>query len=108
MAGQIINRGQNTWLVRISLGRDASGKRQYLNKTIHGTKKDAERFRTEQLRNRDLGLMVDPAAGSLNEYLDKWLKDSARQKVRRKTYAGYEQLLARYVRPKLGHVRLEK
>ena len=35
--GQIIARGQNTWLVRIYQGRDPeTGTRKYLNQTIHG------------------------------------------------------------------------
>jgi hypothetical protein len=42
MAGQVIKRGDDTWLVRIFTGRDAQGKRHYLNKTIKGKKKDAE------------------------------------------------------------------
>jgi len=43
MAGQIIARGERTWLVRVYAGLDGSGKRPYLNKTVHGTKKDAQR-----------------------------------------------------------------
>ncbi len=44
MAGQITKRGENTWLVRIFLGRESGGKRKYFNKTIHGTKKDAQKY----------------------------------------------------------------
>jgi hypothetical protein len=41
-AGQIIPRGERTWLVRVFMGRDSeSGKRKYVNKTIHGTLRDA-------------------------------------------------------------------
>jgi hypothetical protein len=36
-AGQIIARGQSTWLVRVYLGRDSqTGTRKYHNQTIHG------------------------------------------------------------------------
>ncbi len=55
MPGQIIKRGKSTWLVRIFVARDEQGKRKYLNKTIHGTKKEAESWRTAALRERDLG-----------------------------------------------------
>ncbi|HKO45153.1 MAG TPA: site-specific integrase [Pyrinomonadaceae bacterium] len=44
MAGQIIKRGDKTWLLRIFMGRDGSGKRRYMNKTVRGNKKDAEAF----------------------------------------------------------------
>jgi integrase len=42
MAGQLIRRGDHTWLVRVFPERDREiGKREYHNKTIHGNKKDA-------------------------------------------------------------------
>jgi hypothetical protein len=44
MAGQIINRGKNTWLVRVFMETDGQGKRKYHNHTAHGTKKDAEKY----------------------------------------------------------------
>jgi integrase len=47
MAGQIIKRGDRTWLVRIFMGRDAKGKRNYLNQTIKGKRKDAETYLSE-------------------------------------------------------------
>lgn len=51
---QIVNRGKNKWLVRVFLGEDRDGKRKFLNKTIHGTKRDAEAWAAEQERRRDL------------------------------------------------------
>jgi hypothetical protein len=39
MAGQLIKRKDRTWLVRIFLGRDANGKRIYINRTVCGGKK---------------------------------------------------------------------
>ncbi len=67
MAGQIVNRGPKKWMVRIYLGRDGDGKRRYHNKTIHGTKKDAERYRTKVLRDRDTGELVEPSRKPLGE-----------------------------------------
>jgi hypothetical protein len=38
-AGQIIARGQSTWLVRVYLGRDPqTGTRKYHNQTLHGSR----------------------------------------------------------------------
>ena len=108
MAGQIIARGENTWLVRIYVGRDETGTRKYLNKTIHGTKKDAQRWLTATLRDQDMGLSVQPRQGILNDYLDRWLESCAKPKVRTKTFAGYQEVLNRYVRPKLGARPLAK
>ena len=82
MAGQIIKRGDKNWLVRIFTGRDDKGKRQYLNKTIHGTKKDAEKYLTATLRDKDLGVLIEPCTLSVSEYLSKWLETAARPRLR--------------------------
>ncbi len=42
MAGQIVKRGERNYVVRVFLGRDASGKRKYLNEMVKGSKKDAQ------------------------------------------------------------------
>jgi integrase len=102
-AGQIIARGERTWLVRIFMGRDAeSGKRQYHNKTIHGTRRDAQAYLNQAQRDRDLGIFFEPSRMSLDQYLDKWLETAAKPKLRAKTHRDYEALLERYVRPALG------
>jgi len=106
MAGQIIKRAENTWLVRIFTGRDGNGKRLYLNKTIHGTKKDAQQWLTAKLRDNDMGLSIKPASISLNDYLDKWLKEAARPRLREATFNSYELYLKKHIRPKLGSRRL--
>ncbi len=42
--GQIIARGESTWLVRIYQGRDPeTGTRKYLNQTIHSPFREAPR-----------------------------------------------------------------
>ena len=72
----------NYWTVSIFLGRDTNGKRKYFNKTIHGTKKDAQKYLTAKLREKDLGVFVEPASMGLNEFLDKWLEEIANPKLR--------------------------
>jgi len=109
MAGQIVRRGDRRWLVRIYLGRDRrSGKRLYHNHTIHGSKKDAEQYRTKKLRERDLGLLVEPSRVSVDSYLDQWLETAAKQRVRPRTFEDYTWLLNKYVRPRLGRQRLDQ
>lgn len=62
-SGQIIPRGKN-FLVRIYLGRDAVGKRQYSNKTIKTGRKNAEKYLTKALRDKDLGVFVEARQGN--------------------------------------------
>ncbi|WP_109488525.1 hypothetical protein [Occallatibacter savannae] len=51
--GQIIPRGTNRWLVRVSLGRDqATGRRRYLNRTVTGPQRRAQQFLSTELLAR--------------------------------------------------------
>jgi len=105
MTGQINKRG-NSWTVRIFLGRDTNGKRKYFNKTIHGTKKDAQKYLTAKTHEKDLGVFVEPASMPLNEFLDKWIEEIAALKLREQTLNGYKWLLKSYIREKIGAKRL--
>ncbi len=106
MAGQVIKRGANNWLVRIFTGRDTKGKRCYYNKTVRGTKREAEKYLTAALRDKDLGIFVEPAALSVEAYLEKWLSSAARPRLRDNTYQQYKGLVDRYIIPALGDRRL--
>jgi integrase len=108
MRGQVISRGKKTWLLRVSLGRDASGKRRTFNETFHGTKKAADTRLTNILNQRDNGTFVEPSSITLSEYLDRWLEDAAKGSVRSRTHAGYTDILTRYVRPELGQHHLSR
>jgi len=106
MTGQLIKRSENTWLVRIFLGRDTNGKRKYFNKTIHGTKKDAQKYLTAKTREKDLGVFVEPASIQFGKFLDRWLEETAKFKLRARTFDNYESLLNCHVRKILGAKRL--
>jgi integrase len=107
MAGQLIQRGPRSWLVRTYLGRHPdTGKRRYHNRTVHGSKKDAERYLLAALRERDLGSFVEGTRLTVSEYFDQWLASAARGRVRERTYRDYTAVVKRYVRPTLGARRL--
>ena len=73
-AGQIAKRGKDKWLVRVYLGEDTNGKRQYHSKIVNGKKSDADGELIELLRQNSLGLLSDARNQTLSEYLDIWLK----------------------------------
>ncbi len=102
MAGQLVQRGERSWYVRVFLGRDANGQRKFHNKTIHGTKKDAQHYLNAVLRELDLGTFVEPRTQTLSQYVEHWLQAAARPRVSTRTADGYEALLRRYVLPTLG------
>ncbi len=100
--GQVIERSKDAFLVRIYLGEDETGKRCYYNKTITGTKRDAQKHLTSVLGDLDRGTFIEPSKETLNSYLDRWLENSAAPRVRARTLRDYRSLLERYVRPVLG------
>jgi integrase len=106
MAGQIIKRGDKTWVVRIFTGRDANGKRSYMNKTIRGNKKDAETYLNTTLTEISTGTFVEPVKLTVGEFLDKWLAIAAKPRLRERTYDDYSAKLESYVRPRIGAQRL--
>lgn len=107
---QIIPRGDNKWLVRIFLRRTAEGKKEFRNKVVNGTKKDAQRYSRETETKRDLGTLDKPIIEDpmLDDFLDKWLIAFKQKTVRERTYAGYAYVLNRYVRPYLGKDKLSE
>ena len=108
MAGQIIKRGDKTWLLLIFMGRDGSSKRRYMNKTVRGNKKDAEAFLRKTQTQISCGTFVEPSLLTIDEYLDKWLEAAARPRLSERTFADYSEVLTRYVRPKLGSTTLSQ
>ena len=69
----LINRGRNKWLVRVFLGRDeATGKRIFSNKTIEGTKEEAQNWAYDEKRRRQGGALANYTIGAL---LDSLLDD---------------------------------
>lgn len=97
MAGQIINRGKKTWIVRIYLGTGPDGKRLYENKTVHGNKEAAENYLNAALRARDLG-EFDPRAARvrMKELFDLVEAD---YRLNGKGLKGLEQILRIRLRP---------
>lgn len=82
-AGQLISRGTRTWLVHVSLGRDLeTGARKYLNKTIHGSFREAQDYLITKLQESGVGRLPRRAAISLNQFLDQWLRTAAKRSLR--------------------------
>jgi integrase len=110
---QIISRGPNKHLVRIFLQRDSRGKRRYINRTITGTKKQAERWARENEFKRDLKRDQNPESWlnaltlTVDAFLDRWLA-TWKNSTRENTHWWYSDLMRRYVRPDLGAIPLSQ
>lgn len=108
-AGQIIKKGPRVWLVRIYLGEDpTTGRRKYHNKTIRGSKKEAQSYLTGALRDKDLGRFAEPTRMTLNEFFQKWLNDVVQHRLRERSFDDYSNNVRRYIRDTIGNIRLDR
>ena len=105
---RIIKRGTNRYLVKVFLGRDGSGKRSYHAKTIRGTKKQAEAYGTRIQHAFDTGTFREDAVETVGDFLTRWLDETAKRRVRPRTYEGYKEIIEIHLRPVVGRVRLSE
>ena len=106
-SGQIVSRGRNKWLVRVYLGNNAAGRRQYVSKMVLGTFKQAQTFLGTQLSTIDQQTFVPPAKQNLREFLNSWLEDTASQKVSAATLRSYRERL-KPVQQRIGQLKLDR
>ena len=91
--GQIVARGNQRWLVRVSLGRDPETcRRKYQSRTVRGSFRAAQHYLNTRLEERDQGRELAGADLTLNQYLDRWLELAARPKLRAKSFRDYQAL----------------
>ena len=85
---------------------DTNGERRYLNKTIKGTKKDADTYLSKTVTAISTGTFVEPSPLTVKDYLSKWLQTAARPRVTERTFESYDELISRYVTEDLGNRNL--
>lgn len=107
MQGNLQQRGPSSWRIRVFLGRDETGKKCYLERTVRGTKREAQRVMTRLVVEVDDGRHVAAAATSVGEVLERWLEIKATV-VEPTTLASYRWIATTYVVPLLGNVPLDR
>lgn len=105
MRGHIQQRGRQSWRVKVFVGRDADGVKRYVERTVRGTRRDAECELARVVVEVGEGRHAAAAPMSFDELLDRWL-DVKRRTVEANTMASYEWIARRYVRPALGDRRV--
>ena len=104
--GSIYKREDGRWAGQISLGY-VNGKRK--RKVIYGkTRKEVAEKLKVALRDQQQGLPVAVERQTVAQFLDRWLADVARPKLRASTLVGYRQKIERYILPALGRHQLAK
>jgi integrase len=100
-------RGPSSWRIRVFLGRDEAGKKRYLERTVRGTKREAQRVMARLVTEVDEGRHVAAAASRFGDVLERWLEVKATV-VEPTTLASYRWIATTYLSPRLGSLQLDK
>lgn len=98
--GNIRETAPGKWLMRVSLGEDANGRRIRLNKTVYGTKAEAQRQLNAAIKRKDDGVEVLLTRQSLGAWSDEWLTVWCHG-IAERTREDYRRILKRYLPPEL-------
>jgi len=102
-----IRKRKDSYAIFISLGKDPlTGKYNYHWETVRGTKKEAERRRTELLHQLDTGTFIRPSKTTFAEYLERWLSDYAKPSISPRSHERYAGIINKYLIPEMGDIAL--
>ena len=82
------------------------GKESKRKKGGFKTKKDAEKYLSEQLNAIDKGTYFEPKDITFSEYLDYWLENHAKPNTAPKTIEGYSYIINLHLKPSLGGLKI--
>jgi integrase len=93
------------WVGTVSLGYDGRGRRKR-RKVYGATKREViDKLRKLQMKSPLLG---DAGSLTTGEYVQRWLDNTAKSKVRPTTWGRYEELVRLHILPHLGGIKLAK
>src|SRR5712691_7464220 len=100
--GSITRRKNGLWMAQVTIGRDPeTGKPR--RATFYGkTRQDVADKLTKALREKQQGTFVAPHKLTLGEWLDTWLWEYKKPRVRSTTFDGYEKVVRCHLKPALG------
>ena len=105
--GLIRKRANGSWEARIDIGRDSNGAR--VRKSVYGkTKKEVTEALTKLSSQKLDGMLIHDDQTTVEQFIDRWLEDSAALKVRASTLASYKQICRLHITPKIGRLKLSK
>ena len=100
--GSIFQRPNGSWSGIASL---PDGRR----KQVYGRSRDEVRRKlSDILHSLEHGTYADARGRTVGDFLDQWLTEVAKPRVRAWTYAGYEVQVRRHLKPSLGRIALER
>lgn len=102
MRGHVQQRGPRNWRLKVYVGRSpADGRKRYVERSIQGSKREAERELARLVVEVDEGRHVATGPITFGELLDRWL-EVKRLSVEPTTLRSYQWVAATYLRPALA------
>ncbi len=105
MRGHLQQRGRGTWRLKVFLGRSTDGRRRYVERTVRGTRREAERDLARLVVEVDEGRHVAAAPITFAELVEQWLAVKALS-VEASTLKNYEWAFRSYLAPAIGGRKL--
>ena len=104
--GSIYRMKDGRWRAAVSVGwKDGKRVRKVLTGKSRG---DVSGRLTALLRSQQLGLSVAPEKRTVGQFLQRWLTECAKPKVRPLTYSSYSWIVNNHLVPCLGRIRLDR
>ena len=108
MAGSIEKRGENTYRLTVSTGKNLDGSRARKTKTVHGSRKDAEVALAQFVVEANHGLIPEGKSITFEEFFHVWQINYGEKELAPSTYKRYVRMLETRILPYLGSFTLEK
>lgn len=106
--GTVFRRKDGRWQGSVYLGTDPQTGREK-KKIFYGQSEEEVK---EKLRKfiamRELGLCAEESNTTLEQWLDLWLEQYAKPRIRPTTYNNYEMIVRVHIKPHLGRIKLSK
>jgi integrase len=106
--GTIVRRKDGRWMASITIGRDpATGKLRRAS-FYSKTRQDAADKLAHALSDLGRGTFIAPQKLTVAQWLETWLQEYKRPKVRPLTFDNYERIMRCHLIPALGHLSLKE
>ena len=97
----IATKRSDIWRIRLRLGLNAQGRRDEINMTIRGSRREAERVHTALKKEKDDHTLAPICRLTLDQWRAEWLNSMCELTRRPRTVHDYRMDLERYLTPEL-------
>ncbi|MGB9791495.1 MAG: N-terminal phage integrase SAM-like domain-containing protein [Thermacetogeniaceae bacterium] len=105
--GTIYKRSDGRWCAQATVHDPATGRPKRV--TFYGrTRQEVQEKLTKALYELQTGVFIEPSKVTLGEWLDIWLNNYKKLKVRKTTFGNYETMIRTYIKPALGNIPLKQ